>query len=80
MISSDLDFNGKEQNKIQKELGITSLSGRDNLAPKAKPPPTPNVPNAPGSSQVNGPRGLFNTEMEFKTYNHMETQYCQDLT
>ena len=37
----------------------TSASGRTNFAPSAKPPPTPNVPNAPGSNQRNGPRGLI---------------------
>lgn len=38
----------------------TSLSGRHNFAPSAKPPPTPRVPNAPGSSHLSGPRGLEN--------------------
>lgn len=37
---------------------LTSESGRHSLAPRANPPPTPRVPNAPGSSQVSGPRGL----------------------
>ena len=36
----------------------TSQSGRHNLAPNANPPPTPSVPNAPGSSQCKGALGL----------------------
>lgn len=36
----------------------TSVSGRQSLAPRANPPPTPRVPKAPGSNQHRGPRGL----------------------
>ncbi|KAF4533463.1 hypothetical protein B566_EDAN001192, partial [Ephemera danica] len=44
-----------------KQIRADRESGRQSLAPNAKPPPTPRVPNAPGSSQQRGPRGLFSS-------------------
>ena len=54
----------------------TSELGRHSLAPRAKPPPTPRVPNAPGSSHNSGPRGLQNGTMyKIKIWLHNWIQF-----
>lgn len=50
----------------------TSLSGRHSLAPRANPPPTPRVPNAPGSSHLSGPLGLQKIAESFISIQHSE--------